>query len=79
MAGNQYQCQWCEAVWNEKDLIADVSGPVHFSPDGNLDVSKLSCRYIFCNGPVEKIPDTLHVYEDTLMTNPPLPEEEFPF
>ena len=39
---SKYQCQWCQAVWDEEHLVADVSGPAPFLPDGSMDVSKLS-------------------------------------
>lgn len=75
---SKYQCQWCQAVWDEDHLVADVSGPAPFLPDGRIDVSKLSCGYADCDGPVKKV-DILHVYEDSLMSNSPPPEDEFPF
>jgi hypothetical protein len=75
---NKYQCQWCQTVWDEEHLVADVFGPTPLLPDGGMDVSKLSCGYADCDGPVKKV-DALHVYEDTLQANPPPPEDEFPF
>jgi len=75
---SKYQCHWCQTVWDEEHLVADVFGPAPLLPDGSVDVSKLSCGYADCEGPVKKV-DALHVYEDILQANPPPPEDEFPF
>lgn len=74
---SKYQCQWCGASWDKDHLVADIFVSP-FLPDGSVDASKLSCGYADCEGPVKMV-DTLHVYEDTLMANPPPPEDEFPF
>lgn len=79
---SKYQCQWCQVVWEEEQLVADAF-VYPFTLDGDVDIEKLSCGYSFCEGPVVRLPDrqphTLVVYEDTLMANPPPPEDEFPF
>ncbi|HKI53897.1 MAG TPA: hypothetical protein VJ987_07210, partial [Anaerolineales bacterium] len=72
------QSQWCHAVWDEKQPVAEA-----FTPDGDVGAKKLSCGYSVCGGPVVQLPDNHPripmVYEDTIMMNLPPPQDEFPF